>query len=251
MSFLKNLFTGKTDKPEFPAMTDYSGVRCDIHSHLIPGIDDGVKTIEESVEMIRHFYDFGFRKLVTTPHVMSDHYKNTSGIISEGLDRVRHAVAHEGIDIELEAAAEYYIDEFFREKIKNEKLLMIGGKYLLFEISYMNLPDNLSEVIFEMNLKGYKPLLAHPERYPFWYSKFEEYHKLKEQGVLFQVNTGSIAGYYGLPAKKIAERMIDENLIDFIGSDLHGIRHVQAMQHALSDKYLWKLVSQGVKNSSL
>jgi protein-tyrosine phosphatase len=251
MSFLKNIFSSKTKEPDYPPVEDYSALVTDLHSHLIPGIDDGVKSDEECLEMLRGFVELGFKKVITTPHCMSDHYKNTPEIISEGLEKIRSLAKKAAIDIEIEAAAEYYIDGQFEKKLESGNILAIANKYLLFEISYMNVPDNLSRVIFEMNVKGYRPLLAHPERYPFWYAKFEEYHKLKEQGILFQVNIGSIAGYYGIPAKKIAERMIDENLVDFIGSDLHGARHLKAMHHALRDKLMWKLLSKGVKNSSL
>ncbi len=251
MSFLRNLFSGKSKGPEYPAMTDYSSVVTDIHSHLIPEIDDGVKSEEECAEMLRGLVSLGYKKVVTTPHNMTDHYKNSPEIILEGLEKIRAVASREKISIVLEAAAEYYLDEGFAKKLSTGQLLTISNKYLLFEISYVNPPDNLHQLVFDMSVAGYKPLLAHPERYPFWYPKFDEYHRLKDLGVLFQVNIGSIAGYYGLAPKKIAERMIDENLVDFIGSDLHGVRHLQAMQHALSEKYLWKVVSKGVLNPTL
>jgi len=251
MGLFGNLFSGKPKEPDFPLLPDYSGIITDIHSHLIPGIDDGVKTLEESLAMIRGFSALGFKKLVTTPHIMSDFYRNTPDIILGGLDTVREAILAEGIPITIDAAAEYYLDEVLMKKIQTEKLLTIGNKYVLFEISYVNPPDNLYNVIFELNIKGYKPILAHPERYPFYYSKFEEYYKLKESGALFQLNTNSLVGYYGLGAKKIAERMIDEHMIEFIGSDLHGERHLDALQKTVKEKYLAKLVSLGVMNSAI
>ncbi|MBK6444672.1 MAG: capsular biosynthesis protein [Bacteroidetes bacterium] len=232
-------------------LTDLSVIVTDIHSHLIPGIDDGVKDLDESLAMIRGFSALGYQKLVTTPHIMSDFYKNTPEIILGGLERVQEAIQKAGIPITIDAAAEYYLDEVLLKKIQTEKLLTIGGKYLLFEISYVNPPDNLYNVIFEMNVKGYKPILAHPERYPFYYTKFEEYYRIKEAGALFQLNTNSLVGYYGAGAKKIAERMVDEKMIDFIGSDLHGERHLDALQKTVKEKYLAKLISQGVLNTSL
>ena len=251
MGLFGNLFSGKPKEPDFPLLPDYSGIITDIHSHLIPGIDDGVKTLEESIAMIRGFSALGFKKLVTTPHIMSDFYRNTPDIILGGLDKVREAILAEGIPITIDAAAEYYLDEVLMKKIQTEKLLTIGNKYVLFEISYVNPPDNLYNVIFELNIKGYKPILAHPERYPFYYSKFEEYYKIKEAGALLHLNTNSLVGYYGLGAKKIAERMIDEKMIDFIGSDLHGDRHLDALQKTVKEKYLSKLFSQGLMNLSL
>ncbi|HRH66416.1 MAG TPA: capsular biosynthesis protein [Bacteroidia bacterium] len=251
MGFFHSLFTGKSKEPDFPALPDYSGLVTDIHSHLIPGIDDGVKDLEESLAMIRGLSELGFKKLITTPHIMSDFYRNTPDIIREGLDQVREGIAREGLPVSIDAAAEYYLDEVLLKKIQTEKLLTIGGKYLLFEISYVNPPDNLYNVIFEMNIKGYKPILAHPERYPFYYQKFEEYYKIKEAGALFQLNTNSLVGYYGVGAKKIAERMVDEKMIDFIGSDLHGIRHLEALQKCVKEKFLAKLVNQGVLNGEV
>ena len=251
MSFLGSLFSGKPKEPDYPVVYDFSSVGIDIHSHLIPGIDDGVRTIEESVEMIRNFSSLGFKKLITTPHIMSDYFKNTPEIILEGLELVRAAVKKEGINITIDAAAEYYLDENFLRKVKNKEMLYIGDKYLLFEISYINPPDNLLGVIFEINVNDYKPLLAHPERYNYWSSKLDEYKRIKETGVLFQLNINSLTGYYGIASKKTAEWLIDENMVDFIGSDLHGARHMESLHKVINEKYFRKLMAQGVMNNSL
>lgn len=251
MSLWGSLFSSKPKEPEYPHVHDFSAVLTDIHSHLIPGIDDGVKNIEESLEMIRGFYNLGFRKLVTTPHIMSDYFKNTPEIILRGLEQVKAAVEDAGIPIQLHAAAEYYLDEFLLAKIKDESVLCIGNNLLLFEISYINPPDNLLSIVFEMNVHKYRPLLAHPERYNYWYQKFEEYYRLKEAGVLFQLNINSLTGYYGSQSKKTAERLIDEKMIDFIGSDLHGQRHLDALRKVVHEKYFQKLMAQGVQNAGL
>jgi protein-tyrosine phosphatase len=249
MSFFGSLFSSKPKEPDYPVVYDFSVVETDIHSHLIPGIDDGVKTIEESLEMLRGFESLGFKKIVTTPHIMSDYFKNTPEIILSGLEKLRAAVKNEGINITVEAAAEYYLDEKFLEKLKSKEVLYIGDKYLLFEISYINPPDNLLSVIFDINVNGYKPLLAHPERYNFWSAKLDEYKKIKESGALFQLNVNSLTGYYGVASKKTAEWLIDENMIDFIGSDLHGSRHMESLQRVVNEKYFRKLMAQGVKNN--
>lgn len=250
MTFLKNIFRRK-EEINYPQISDYSSIATDMHSHLIPGIDDGSKTMEESIELIRKFIALGYKKLITTPHIMSDSYRNTPEIIMGGLDKLRAAVQREGLSIELDAAAEYYFDEVFTKLIKEKKLLTISGKYVLFEVSYMNAPDNISQVIFEIQVAGYTPILAHPERYPFWYHRFEEYYKFKEAGVMLQLNTNSLCGYYGPEAKKIGERMVNEKLIDFIGSDMHGMRHMAALERCLNEKHLFKLAAQGMKNSTL
>lgn len=222
-----------------------------MHSHLIPGIDDGVKDLEESISMIAALHELGYKKLITTPHIMGDFFRNTPDIIRRGLDRVRSEVERAGIPVTLEAAAEYYIDEDFLRKLYDEKLLTFGDQYLLFEVSYINAPENLLNVVFEMITRGYKPVLAHPERYPFWYDRFEEYHRLREAGVLFQLNLNSLCEYYGVAAKNIAERMINENMIDLAGTDLHGQRHLDALRKTIAEKRFHHLAYLGVKNSSL
>ncbi len=251
MPFFRSFFSKKSREPEYPVITDFSAVSTDIHSHLIPGIDDGVKSIEEALDMIRAFSSLGFKRLVTTPHIMSDYFKNTPELILEGLDKVKAAVKKEGLNISIDVAAEYYLDENFLHKVKNEKMLTINNKYLLFEISYINPPDNLISVIFEINVHNYIPLLAHPERYNYWSGKLDEYKKIKEAGVLFQINVNSLTGYYGTASKKTAEWLIDENMVDFIGSDLHGSRHMDSLSQVLNEKYFQKLMAQGVKNHLL
>ena len=252
MTLLGSLFSRKSKEPDYPEVHDFSGVAIDIHSHLIPGIDDGVKSVEESIDMLRNFSALGFKKIVTTPHIMSDFYKNTKENILQGLEVVRAALKDASLDITIEAAAEYYLDENFMNKVKSkEKMLCINDKYLLFEISYINPPDNLYNAIFELIVNGYTPLLAHPERYNYYMEKFDEYKKMKDGGALFQLNVNSLTGYYGVQSKKLAERLIDENMIDFIGSDLHGQRHMDALKKVVNEKYFRKLMAQGVKNIGL
>ncbi len=251
MGLFGSLFSNKPKEPDYPVQTDFSAVVTDIHSHLIPGIDDGVKTMEESIDMLRKFSDLGFKQIVTTPHIMSDYFKNTRENIMEGLENVRSALTQSKIPITLHAAAEYYLDENFVSKLSKEKMLTIGDKYLLFEISYINVPDNIKSVVFEINVNGYTPLLAHPERYEYWANKFDEYKKLKEAGALLQINVNSLVGYYGITAKRTAERLIDENMVDFIGSDLHGNRHMHALRRVVENRHFHKLIAQGVKNNFL
>jgi tyrosine-protein phosphatase YwqE len=251
MSLFSSIFGKKKKEEVYPELTDLSVFKTDIHSHLIPGIDDGVKTMEESIEMIKGMHALGFNKIITSPHIMSDSYRNTPEIIKRGLDDVRKELVRQNINVELGAAAEYYIDEGFLPKLKSNDIIAIQDKYLLFEISYINPPDNLLSIIFEINVHGYTPVMAHPERYPFWYQKFDEFHKIREAGALLQLNTNSLAGYYGGAAKHVAEKMIDHDMIDFIGSDLHGQRHLDCLQHVAKEKYLWKLAARGVKNQIL
>jgi protein-tyrosine phosphatase len=245
----KSLFSSFRKKED--PLPDYSMIGTDMHSHLIPGIDDGAKTIDDSLALIKELYALGFRKLITTPHVMSDYFRNTPDTILNGLAEVRNAIEREKIQVQIEAAAEYYIDDGFVSKMEKEKLLTFGDNYLLFEVSYINCPDNIDDIIFRMQILGYKPVLAHPERYPFWYNNFSRYSTFKDQGVLLQVNTNSLSGYYGLDAKRIAEKMVDNNLVDMIGTDCHHMRHVEGLKRGLKDKYIKKLSETNLLNRHL
>ncbi len=217
----------------------------DVHSHLIPNIDDGSKDIDDSISMISQLKTFGYKKIITTPHIMGDGYRNTPEIILDGLKNVNQALAENNIQIETGAAAEYYIDYDFEKKLDSEKLLTFGNNYLLFEVSYMNPPDNLYHVIFKMQTMGYKPVLAHPERYNFWHKEFQKYEDFLDKGVLLQMNINSLTGYYSIPTKKIAEQMIDKNMISFVGTDCHHVGHLNLMKDVIYEPYLLKLIESG------
>jgi tyrosine-protein phosphatase YwqE len=246
MGFLSNLFGKKT------GLKDYSMLSTDLHSHLIPGIDDGAETIEDSIQLIRALVDLGFTKLITTPHVMSDYYKNSREIVYAGLKQIREAAAKAGIPVTLEAGAEYYCDFEFEQKIGKEELLTFSDNHILMEISYLQAPDNLDSVLFKLQLEGYKPILAHPERYPFWYHDFEKYEALKDRGVLLQVNLASLTGYYGTGARRTAERLIDRNMVDLFATDVHKMSHIPLYQKALNERWLSHAIESGtIKNHLL
>lgn len=224
---------------------DISTLSCDIHSHFIPGIDDGAKTMEDSIRMLTEMYNLGYKKAITTPHIMGDFYKNTPEIILGGLEKVKTALKDANIPIEVEAAAEYYLDFDFERKLDAEKLLTFGDNYLLFEISYLNPPDNLNHIIFKMQSQGYKPVLAHPERYNFFHSNFKIYEDLIEKGVLLQLNVNSLTGHYSLSTKKVAEEMINKNMISFLGSDCHHSGHIELIKQVVYEKHLHQLLESG------
>lgn len=249
MNWLKKIFS--TEKSYPPA--DLGGtLKVDLHSHLIPGIDDGAKDMEDSIAMVRRFADLGYQKLITTPHVMSDFYKNTPEIILGGLEELKANLPKHGIKMEIEAAAEYYLDEHLQEKIKNNQLLTFGDNYLLFELPFIAEPPNLASIIFELQTNGYKPILAHPERYGFWYNDFNQYRQLKDKGVHLQLNLLSLIGHYSPETQKIAERLIDEELISFLGSDCHNQMHQELFELASTKEHLHRLIESGnLLNSEL
>ncbi|HTA28224.1 MAG TPA: CpsB/CapC family capsule biosynthesis tyrosine phosphatase [Bacteroidia bacterium] len=242
------LFNKKSSLP--PA--DLSVLKVDMHSHFIPGIDDGAKNTDESLEMLEEMKNLGYKKVVTTPHIMSDGYRNTPEIILKGLERLRKRVKEAGIDIEVEAAAEYYFDYDFEKSIPQKNKLTFGNNYLLWEMSFMNKPENINEIIFEMIMNGYKPVLAHVERYPFWHNDYSVYEDLASRGTLLQLNINSIAGQYGGPTKKAAEWLIDHDMISFLGTDCHHMGHLETVRKACSEKYMHKVLASGkLLNSTL
>lgn len=242
MGLLGKLF-GTRETELLPA--DLSVLRCDVHSHFIPGIDDGAQNLEQSIELLTAMRELGYRKVVTTPHSMADGYKNTPEIILGGLEKLRAEIARVGLDIEVDAAAEYYLDHELEKNVVNKRVLTFGDKYLLFELPFISEPQVLLSVVFQMQTAGYRPVLAHPERYSFWYNDFSKYERLKERGVLFQLNMVALAGAYGPKAKEIAEKLIDAGAYELIGSDCHSMGHVDAMKSTLSRPYLHKLLTSG------
>ncbi|GAB4341637.1 MAG: capsular polysaccharide biosynthesis protein [Flammeovirgaceae bacterium] len=224
----------------------------DMHSHLLPSIDDGAKDLEHSLSLIKELIDLGYKKLITTPHIMQDFYKNTPEIILEKLQIVREALLKEKISIEIDAAAEYYLDEYLMEKLrKQEKLLTFGKNYLLFETSFMNASSYLNEAIFLMQSSGYRPIFAHPERYVYLFDKYKDLMNIRDKGVYLQINLNSLSGYYSKESKKVAEKLIEDKAVDFVGTDCHHEKHINSLHESRKSKYFEKLMSLPLLNSSL
>jgi len=224
---------------------DLSVLKTDMHSHFIPGIDDGSENMHETLDLLAEMAALGYKKVITTPHIMSDGYRNTPEIILGGLEKVREAVKEAGIEIEVEAAAEYYFDYDFEKSLFQKDKLIWGGKYLLWEMSFVNKPETINKGIFEMITQGYKPVLAHVERYPFWHDDYSQYEDLANRGTLLQLNINSISGHYGTGTKKAAEWLIDNDMISFLGTDCHHMRHLELVRKTLSEKYLRKILASG------
>ncbi|MBX0291298.1 capsular biosynthesis protein [Hymenobacter sp. HSC-4F20] len=254
MSFLQKLFGRPTAEPALAATL--AGLGADMHSHVLPGLDDGAESLEQSVELLRQLQALGYHSLVLTPHVMGDFYRNTPEGIRAALEGVRTAATQAGITgLTLSCAAEYYLDEWFNRRLEQkEELLTFGGerRYVLFETSYINEPFNFQETVFMMQAAGYHPVLAHPERYTYLYGRFEELVKIRENGVLLQVNLNSLAGYYSAGAKRVAEKLIDAGLVDLVGTDAHHVKHLENIRaKVLRSEYLPKLLALPLLNSTL
>lgn len=232
---------------------DLSWLNADMHSHLIAGIDDGSPDLDTSIVLIKGLGLLGYKKLITTPHVLSDMYPNTSARIIEGLQLVAQKSQSEGIAIELKAAAEYFIDEYFEEELKNRRpLLTISGNLVLVEYSMITAPLDLQRMLFEMQIQGYQPVIAHPERYIYLNRNKEFFEELKNSGCYFQLNLLSLIGYYGDSVLELAEYLIKKNLYDYAGTDLHNERQLPLYQKLATSASLKKVRDSGmIKNHLL
>jgi tyrosine-protein phosphatase YwqE len=203
----------------------------DIHSHVLPGIDDGAQHIEDSEFLIESMMAFGFSKVITTPHTMKNVWNNTSSTISDALDLVKNELPELSKKVGLNGASEYFLDENLMQLAQQEKLLPLKDNFILIEMSYLNAPIQLYDFLFELQLKGYQLVLAHPERYTYFHSNKKEFAKLKKAGCLFQLNLLATVGYYGKNVAEIADYLLKEHLYDFVGSDFHHKNHVAAFQN--------------------
>ena len=237
---LFNLFGKRKEIPDI----DFSLLGVDMHSHLIPGIDDGAQTLENSIELIRELSGLGFRKLITTPHVMADMYRNTPETIKNGLDVLRAELIRNGLDMQLDAAAEYYFDEGFEDKIEKGKVLTLGDGFLLFEVSFISFPRSFFEVVEKILINNYKPILAHPERYGYFAKSIEQIERIKKSGCSLQLNILSLTGYYGKSVQKLARELVNRKLIDFIGTDVHHGNHSGMLKKALKNPEVRYLLTE-------
>ncbi len=232
---------------------DLSWLQADMHSHLVPAIDDGSPDIATSVEMIKSLSNLGYKKLITTPHILWEMYPNTPDKIALGINEVRKAADEAGLKVELHAAAEYYIDDHFEEELKNKiPLLPISGSMVLVEMSMVNAPMEIMEILFEMQMQNYQPVIAHPERYIYASRNKQFFEKLKDAGYLFQLNLLSLTGYYGTAVKELAEYLIKQDYYDLAGTDAHSPKHIEALEKLTSLSSFGKLQDSGsLKNHLL
>ncbi len=224
----------------------------DLHSHVLPGLDDGVQNFEEAAQVAEKMIELGYSKLITTPHIMSDTYRNTPEGILAKCDELNIYLRKCELTIEISAAAEYYLDENLAAMVAGKKkLLTFGSSYLLFELNFMVEPFNLNEFIFSLITSGYKPVLAHPERYLFYQQQPRKLEDLISRGVLLQLNITSLTGYYSKAAADLARLMIEEKWVHFAGSDCHNMVHTKVLEEALKSRPMQKLLSLPLLNHTL
>lgn len=217
-----------------PILRDLIENYTDIHSHLLPGIDDGSKNFETTLSLIQSLQKIGFEQFVTTPHIIKNIWDNSRSGIETLCDSTTEKLYKENINLPFKAAAEYMMDDSFSKLMESEKLLTLKDNYLLVEMSYINPPMQLYDIIFDIRIAGYQPVLAHPERYIFYHTNFGEYNKLKKAGCMFQMNLLSTVGYYGSAVAKVAQKLLEKGMIDFTGSDLHHENHLKSFDKKLA-----------------
>lgn len=203
----------------------------DIHNHILPGIDDGAKTVEESLSLLKGFSELGINNFVATPHIMNNFYPNTSESITNALTLLqRELLKSDFRNMTIEASAEHMIDDNFEKLLESGGVIPFRKEYLLVEMSYLQPSLNFNESIIKTAAKRLYPVLAHPERYMFLHQQMSKYKRYKNQGILFQLNLLSLGTYYGKEVHKVALKLIQEGFIDYVGSDVHNINQLNALK---------------------
>jgi protein-tyrosine phosphatase len=236
-----------------PGPADLSFLKADMHSHLLPGIDDGSPDLATSLKLVKGMVDLGYTKLITTPHVLWEMYPNTSEIILQKRDLLREAVKAEGLEVEVHAAAEYFLDDHVGALVSdNQPLLPISGNMVLVEFSMAYPSHSLKDILFGMQMQNYQPIIAHPERYAYLEGNKAFYDELKEIGCMFQLNLLSLGGHYGRSVQELAQYLIKKGYYDLVGTDLHNVRHLEALKNPAISTSLRKLFDTGkIRNPEL
>lgn len=231
---------------------DLSFIGVDMHSHLLPSLDDGSQDVEDSVNFIRDLHALGYHKFICTPHIISDMYPNSKATIDPAFALLTQRLKEEQIPVELSYAAEYMVNADFEDVMRSGSILSFGDKYVLVEMSYMAASPNIKDVIFDLIMKGYKPVLAHPERYSYYHGRFDAIESFIDAGCLLQINLLSLSGFYGKEVKRVCEMLIKERMVSFVGTDLHHERHLKMLKELASNgKIIDQLKSIDLKNASL
>lgn len=226
----------------------------DFHNHIIPGIDDGSPDSETSLGLIKGLQALGYTEFIFTPHIIADTHPNTPDTIQKGFDVLSSALDQNNLKLNRSFAAEYMMDDIFSQKLRNkEPFLKLVDDKILVEFSYIQRPDHVERISFDLQIQGYEPILAHPERYIYYHNNWEyNYSHLKDLGFELQLNLLSLTPYYGKEVQKIAQKMLKADMFDFACTDLHHFRHLQALQDSFTKDSLLELFDKyGFRNHEL
>lgn len=217
-------------KPKTPAELCF---HTDIHCHVVPGVDDGSPDEATSASLIESMQGWGINTIYASPHVTQNTFENSIDTITPAMEKLKAELNRRGNSIKIGHSAEYRIDELFLKRLEANELMLLPNDYILIENSFLQEPWNLDQLVFDLQVRGLKPILAHPERYSYYYGKKERYAELHNAGLQFQINLLSLAGAYGKPERQIAKYLIDKDFVDFIGTDIHKQRHIDAINEYL------------------
>lgn len=200
----------------------------EMHCHVLPGIDDGAKSPEQSIELLKKYVELGCNSVIATPHTMSGIYDNTPESIRTA-GRLLPIIEN----LKLSFSSEYMLDENFLTLLDQERLLPLKDKILLVEMSFFQPPENLFDILYKIGVKGYLPIMAHPERYGYYHRKFDTYKELKSRGCKLQLNALSLSNHYGSDVQKMAFKLLENGLYDYIGVDTHRMDHLEKIEKIL------------------
>lgn len=235
MGFFTKLFGAKKDSGEkVRSLGKLSFLEVDIHNHLLPAIDDGSQSVEDSLELIKGLSGLGLQQFICTPHIMDGVHPNTKTTINTAYAALDKALKEKSSKVKIFAAAEHMIDDGIGPLIAKDNLCIMPGGYVLIEMSYLSESKALFQTILDIQNLGYKPILAHPERYNYYHYNFDMYKQIKDAGCLLQLNLLSVSRYYGTEVKVAALTMLKSGMYDFVGTDLHHQKHLAALQDVVA-----------------
>lgn len=215
----------------------------DVHCHILPGVDHGAKTVEDSLELLRVQQEMGIKRVILTSHVTAETFENTPETLRPAFQLLKKAVEEtEDLNVELFLSAEYRMDEFWNKQYEQNNQIAMPGNYILLENSFQQELLGLNELMFDLKVKGYKPILAHPERYGYYAVRKQRLEQLHNMGIKFQVNLLSLAGYFGNHCRETALWIAKNGMADMLGSDMHGMEHADVIRDFIGSKAWRKLV---------
>lgn len=223
----------------------FENLVADMHSHLLPGVDDGSGNIDTTIACLKVMESVGFKKMYLTPHFIKTRFPNVEDDIAARFLQLKREVDERDIEIDLAGVGgEYRIDSFFEQRLKESSFLKIAGEYVLVELSLNQQMMGSDRLIEEMQMNDHVVVLAHPERYLYMDSHCKDIERLRNSGVLIQVNILSLDGFYGPDSEKRAYRMIENGWVDFLGTDLHSMRYAEALIKASNNKKIEKIITK-------
>lgn len=206
----------------------------DVHCHLVPAVDDGSPDMPTSLLLLEEMHNMGLNRIFISPHMTQEKYENTKQSLMPHFDALLQAASQAGIPVEMHLHTENRIDAFFLQQLTNHNLLMLPGNRLLIENPFIQEPMNLRELIYDLRQNGITPILAHPERYDYYYRvNPEQYFQLSQAGLQFQINLLSLAGQYGRIEREVALELLANGLVQWIGTDIHRPAHIKTIQQYL------------------